>query len=89
MNEQQEALADTDEQRESPDFAIDREAFRRLVREVAQDFKADLKFQAAGVDAMQECAEAYLESMFEGMWFHLRDCILHLTCSRSEAEGNP
>ena len=50
MNEQQEALADTDEQDESPDFAIDKEAFRRLVREVAQDFKDDLKFQAAGVD---------------------------------------
>ena len=41
-------------------------AFQRLVREIAQDFKSDLRFQSAAIGAIQEAAEAYLVSMFEG-----------------------
>jgi histone H3 len=36
-----------------------------LVREVAQDFKPDLKFQSVALQALQEAAEAYLVSLFE------------------------
>ena len=34
--------------------------FNRLVREIAQDFKTDLRFQAQAIAALQEAAEAYL-----------------------------
>ncbi|XP_014927166.1 histone H3.3A-like [Acinonyx jubatus] len=39
--------------------------FQRLVREVAQDFKTDLRFQSAAISALQEASEAYLVSLFE------------------------
>eukprot|EP01003_Olkasia_polycarbonata_P003105 NODE_1674_length_506_cov_258.203501_g1596_i0.p1 GENE.NODE_1674_length_506_cov_258.203501_g1596_i0~~NODE_1674_length_506_cov_258.203501_g1596_i0.p1 ORF type:complete len:81 (-),score=28.52 NODE_1674_length_506_cov_258.203501_g1596_i0:262-477(-) len=39
--------------------------FQRLVREVAQDFKADIRFQSNAILALQEAAEAYLVSLFE------------------------
>lgn len=35
-------------------------SFQRLVREIAQDFKTDLRFQSSAVMALQESAEAYL-----------------------------
>ena len=34
--------------------------FQRLVREIAQDFKTDLRFQGAAILCLQEAAEAYL-----------------------------
>eukprot|EP00798_Chlamydomonas_sp_ICE-L_P013371 gene13371-biopygen22497 len=37
----------------------------RLVREIAQDFKTDLRFQSSAVLALQEAAEAYLVGLFE------------------------
>ncbi|KAK8506618.1 hypothetical protein V6N12_073571 [Hibiscus sabdariffa] len=37
----------------------------RLVREIAQDFKTDLRFQSHAVLALQEAAEAYLVGLFE------------------------
>ena len=39
--------------------------FQRLVREIAQEFKGDLRFQGSAVLAIQEAAEAYLVSLFE------------------------
>lgn len=39
--------------------------FQRLVREIAQDFKEDLRFQASAIEALQEAAEAYLVALFE------------------------
>ncbi|XDB63500.1 hypothetical protein AB1E18_016829 [Capra hircus] len=38
---------------------------RRLVREIAQDFKTDLCFQSAAIGALQEASEAYLVGLFE------------------------
>ena len=40
--------------------------FQRLVREIAQDFKTDLRFQSSAIGALQEAVEAYLVSLFEG-----------------------
>ena len=37
----------------------------RLVREVAQDFKVDLRFQSSAILALQESTEAYLVGLFE------------------------
>ncbi|CAG9832615.1 unnamed protein product [Diabrotica balteata] len=38
--------------------------FQRLVREIAQDFKTDLRFQCSAVMALQEASEAYLVNLF-------------------------
>ncbi|GFQ95304.1 histone H3.3 type 1, partial [Trichonephila clavata] len=37
----------------------------RLVREIAQDFKTDLRFQSAAIGALQEASESYLVGLFE------------------------
>ena len=39
--------------------------FQRLVREIAQDFKTNLRFQSAAILCLQEAAEAYLVGLFE------------------------
>lgn len=39
--------------------------FQRLVREIAMDFKNDLRFQGSAILALQEASEAYLVSLFE------------------------
>ena len=39
--------------------------FQRFVREIAADFKNDLRFQSAAILALHEAAEAYLVSLFE------------------------
>lgn len=39
--------------------------FQRLVREIAQDFKADLRFQSAAIGALQEASEAYLVGLLK------------------------
>jgi histone H3/H4 len=35
------------------------------VREIAQEFKNDLRFQSAALGALQEATESYLVSLFE------------------------
>ena len=40
-------------------------AFCRLVKEIAQDFKTDMRWQTAAVMALQEASEAYLAFLFE------------------------
>ncbi|PWA63980.1 60S ribosomal protein L32 [Artemisia annua] len=49
----------------STDLLIRKLPFQRLVREIAQDFKTDLRFQSHAVLALQEAAEAYLVGLFE------------------------
>ena len=44
---------------------IKRAPFARLVREIAQDFKQDLRFQNSAIGALQEAAEAYIVRLFE------------------------
>ena len=39
--------------------------FQRLVREIAQDFKTDLRFQSAAILCLQEVVEAYLVRLFD------------------------
>ena len=39
--------------------------FQRLVREIAQDFKTELRFQSAVILCLQEAAEAYLVRLFD------------------------
>ncbi|XP_021715176.1 histone H3.3-like [Chenopodium quinoa] len=49
----------------STELLIRKLPFQRLVREIAQDFKTDLRFQSFVVAALQEAAEAYLVGLFE------------------------
>ena len=39
--------------------------FQRLVREIAQEYKNELRFQSSAILALQEATEAYLVSLFE------------------------
>ena len=39
--------------------------FARLVREVAQDFRADLRFQPEAIEALHHATEAYAVALFE------------------------
>ncbi|KAF7430689.1 hypothetical protein PC9H_006400 [Pleurotus ostreatus] len=49
----------------STDFCIPRMTFQRLVREIAQEFKLDLRFQSTALQALQEAAEEHLVSLFQ------------------------
>lgn len=49
----------------SCDLLIRKLPFQRLVREIASDFKTDLKWQGSAVLALQEASEAYLTGLFE------------------------
>lgn len=49
----------------STDLLLKKAPFQRLVREVSQDFKTDLRFQSSAVMALQEASEAYLVGLFE------------------------
>ncbi|EEE65134.1 hypothetical protein OsJ_20207 [Oryza sativa Japonica Group] len=51
--------------RRATELLIRKLPFQRLVREIAQDFKTDLRFQSSAVAALQEAAEAYLVGLFE------------------------
>eukprot|EP00954_Amorphochlora_amoebiformis_P019876 1335341-Amorphochlora_amoeboformis.AAC.1 len=49
----------------STDLLIRKLPFQRLVREISQEMKTELRFQSSSVRALQESAEAYLVSLFE------------------------
>ena len=59
------ALREIRRYQKTTDLLIKKAPFQRLVREVAQDFKADLRFQSSAVMALQESSEAYLVGLFE------------------------
>jgi histone H3 len=49
----------------STDLLLRKLPFQRLIREIAYNFKTDVRFQSFAVLALQEAAEAYLVSLFE------------------------
>ena len=49
----------------STELLIRKLPFQRLVREIAQDFKTDLRFQSSAVAALQEASEAQLVGLVE------------------------
>ena len=49
----------------STELLIRKLPFQRLVREIAQDLRKDLRFQSTAVMALQEAAEAHIVSLFE------------------------
>lgn len=59
------ALREIRKYQKSTELLIRKMPFQRLVREIAQEFKLDLKFQSTAILALQEAAEAYLTGLFE------------------------
>ncbi|XP_037417043.1 histone H3.3-like [Triticum dicoccoides] len=71
------ALREIRKYQKSTELLIRKLPFQRLVREIAQDFKTDLRFQSHAVLALQEAAEAYLVGLFEDPW---REGLRSLLC---------
>ncbi len=67
------ALREIRHYQKSTDLLIRKLPFQRLVREIAQDFKNDLRFQGSAILALQEASEAYLVGLFEDVNL----CALH------------
>ena len=59
------ALREIRRYQKSTELLIRKLPFQRLVREIAQDFKTNLRFQGAAIMALQEASEAYLVGLFE------------------------
>ena len=59
------ALKEIKKYQESTELLIRKLPFKRLVREIAQDFKTDMRFQSSAVLALQEAVEAYLVGIME------------------------
>ena len=59
------ALRQIRKYQKTTDLLIRKLPFQRLVRQIAQEYKADLRFQSTAIMALQEATEAYLVSLFE------------------------
>ena len=59
------ALREIRKYQKSTELLIRKLPFQRLVREVAEKFKQDLRFNSHAIMALQEAAEAYLVGLFE------------------------
>jgi histone H3 len=59
------ALREIRKYQKSVELLLRRAPFQRLVREIALEFKTDLRFQATALMALQEAAEQHIISLFE------------------------
>ena len=59
------ALREIRKFQKSTELLIRKLPFQRLVREIATDYKSDLRFHSQAVLALQEASEAYLVGLFE------------------------
>ena len=59
------ALREIRKYQKSTELLIRKLPFQRLVREIAQEVKSDLRFQSTAVLALQEASESYLIGLFE------------------------
>ena len=67
------ALREIRRYQKSTELLLRKLPFQRLVREIAREIKADLRFQTSAVLAIQEASEAYMIGLFEDS--HL--CAIH------------
>ena len=58
------------------DLLIWRLPFQRVVKEVAQSIRVDLKFQSMAIMALQEAGEAFLVGLLE----QAKNCVVHAKC---------
>jgi histone H3 len=59
------ALMEIRKYQRSTELVIRRAPFLRLVKEVCQEFKTDLRWQSTALMALQEATEAYAVGLFE------------------------
>ena len=59
------ALREIRRYQKSTDLLIRKAPFQRLVKEIAQQIKEDVRFQSTAVLALQEASEYYLVGLFE------------------------
>jgi len=59
------ALREIRRYQKSTELLIRKQPFRRLVQEIAQDYKTDLRYSGLAVTMLQQSAEAYLVGLFE------------------------
>lgn len=67
------ALREIRRYQKGTDMLIKRLPFQRLVREIAQDYKREIRFQGTALFALQSAAEAFLISVFQDSQL----CALH------------
>ena len=68
------ALCEIRHYQKRTNLLIKKVLFARLVKEIMQDFKQDLRFQSSAIGALQEVAEAYLIRLFE----YTNLCAIHM-----------
>ena len=59
------ALREIRKYQKSTELLIRKLPFQKVVREIATDYKNDLRFQSQAILALQEATEAYLIGLFE------------------------
>jgi len=59
------ALRQIRKYQKTTDLLLRKAPFQRLVREIAMDFKSDLRYQSSAILALQEASEDYLVRLFE------------------------
>jgi histone H3 len=59
------ALREIRKYQKSTDLLLRRLPFSRLVREITQGIKGDMRYQASAILALQEATESYLVGLFE------------------------
>ena len=59
------ALREIRRYQKSTDLLIQKLPLQRLVKEISQDFKSDVRFNATALLGLHESAEAYLVKLFE------------------------
>lgn len=59
------ALREIRKYQKTTDLLIRKLPFQRMVREVASEYKADVRFQSSSILAIQESLENYLTGLFE------------------------
>ena len=59
------ALREIRKFQKSTDLLIRKLPFQRIVREIALNYKSDLRFQTQAILALQEACEAYIVKLFE------------------------
>ncbi|XP_002731719.1 histone H3-like, partial [Saccoglossus kowalevskii] len=70
------ALREIRRYQKSTELLIRKLPFQRLVREIAQEFKTDLRFQSSAVVAPEEARGAFLVVLFEDT----NPCAIHAKC---------
>jgi histone H3 len=67
------AICEICKHQKNTDLLIRKAPFQRLVKEIATNFKSDLRMQSMALLALQEASEAYLVRLFEDS----NDCAIH------------